>query len=414
MNPEIASTPTLVCSVIFIVVLIVAVVLLILGIRKQRKAVSMDTLSQSSFPFPQRQNLPTGLIRPGMLSGEEMNDKIRLAYREWLEKYLLPDQEPGRAFLRSGVEKHWLRYQVTGTSFGQGLALLISILMAGDDLGAQSRFDRLVAFCLAHPSANSAELMSWQVMPDVVPGKRLEADPHSEAWMVFALIAALSQWQESDRFHYSIIAREKLTALLPLYESTTQTENSTEIHSPYFFKVFEHATGNPDWKRLSGGLEKRAHTILADPDARLTGDGSAKEARLALLVLQLGLHDLWQAKADLAGWSSEIELLVRTACADLSAKISPIEVTKEETSGQYSPLALLACCAPAAICLGDQVLVNQLWDDLEQAQTGNNDPIGASLRLLGLLLLSGNTWFAQVSWQELPVPTEEQAAPEGE
>ncbi len=44
---------------------------------------------------------------------------ISAAYKHWLESFFLPDAEPGRAFGRTGVAKHWLRYQLTATSLAR-------------------------------------------------------------------------------------------------------------------------------------------------------------------------------------------------------------------------------------------------------------------------------------------------------
>jgi len=54
------------------------------------------------------------------------------------------------------------------------------------------------------------------------------------------------------------------------------------------------------------------------------------------------------------------------------------------------------------LCLNDQALVDQQWQALVLAKPGRHDPIGATLRLLSLVQLSGYIWFDQVAWKELP------------
>lgn len=410
MKAEFVSTSTLIVSTFFLMVLVVCVIILIVRTRKRRKDYDSESQSSNNYPFPQRGERTSPLLLPAATGGEEMNTEIRHAYSDWLSKYMLPDIEPGREFLRSNVEKHWLRYQVTANSFGQGLAMLISVLMAGDDQSAQSHFDRLLAFCLAHPSAGSPDLVSWSSMPDVATSKRLDPDLHSEGWISFALLVALKQWGTSERFHYDVILRQRLVAMLKLSEASdgSETDRFTGVFSPFFFDVFAKTTGDAHWLDVSRNLEKSAQENLESDTALLVGDGSAEEARLALLVLQLGLAGVWQKKSPWKRWSGKVEPIIRTAAAELPAKINLFESGADNEMGGFSPLSLLACSVPAAICLADQKLIDSFWNTLVSAETNKHDSRGASLRLLALYILSGNTWFSQLDWQELPAHTEPQ------
>ncbi|MFZ3150943.1 MAG: hypothetical protein WA116_04580 [Anaerolineaceae bacterium] len=410
MKAEFGSALTLIVSIFFLVVLIVCVIILIVRTRKRRKNYDTESQSSNNYPFPQRRERTSPQLLPAATSGEELDTKIRLAYGDWLSKYMLPDMELGREFLRSNVEKHWLRYQVTANSFEQGLAMLISVLMAGDDQSAQLRFDRLLAFCLAHPSAGSPDLVSWSIMPDVAASKRLDPDFHSETWISFALLAALKQWGTSERFHYDVILCQRLDAMLKLSEASdgSETDRFTGVFPPFFFDVFAKTTGDAHWLDMSRKLEKGAQEILESDTALLMGDGSAEDARLALLVLQLGLTGIWQEKSSWKRWSGKVEPIVRTAAAELPAKINSFGSGAGNEMGGFSPLSLLACSVPAAICLADQELIDSLWKTLVRAETDKHDSRGASLRLLAMYILSGNTWFSQVNWQELPAHTKPQ------
>ena len=105
-------------------------------IKKDRIKKEQPQPAEAHRPSPQHVSYPAKALKPDHLSQEDMDRSVRLAYGEWLAAYMLPDIEAGRAFLRMGVDKKRMRYFVFATSLGQGLAMWISALIAGDDLNA--------------------------------------------------------------------------------------------------------------------------------------------------------------------------------------------------------------------------------------------------------------------------------------
>lgn len=407
MNTLTTVDLTVILNGLLFIILLAAAILLIRRIRQRRSKLDQPVNSTHvAFPFPQRQDNPERQLLPSQ-PVEELDQQVRAAYRDWLLVYLLPDAEPGRAFLRSGVARNWLRYQVTATSFGQALAMLVSVLMAGEDPQAQARFDRLLAFCLSHSSANAPDLMSWQVMPDVVPGRRLDADFNAEAWIAFALLAAKAQWESSERFYYDILARVRLEALLPLYQQAAQNAPENLIYSPYFYELFAHVAAEPTWKSMDDSFTLKVRTPWNEQRGNFVADGSAEDANLGLCLLQLGIAELWRANQPAGKIPKGAEKLVRGAVAQYAeAELLDESKLQIEPVG-LSPLSLLACCTPAVLCLQDQTLIDQLWQALSLAKPGRHDPIAATLRLFGLLQLSGNIWFDRAPWKTLPALPEE-------
>jgi hypothetical protein len=402
MNNLTAADLTVIFNAVLFIILLAAAILLIRRIRQRRRTLDQPIRSaQVTFPFPQRQvdrerqKLPT---QPE----EELDKEIREAYRDWLSVYLLPDAEPGRAFLRTGVARNWMRYQVTATSFGQAIAMLVSVLVAGEDPQAQAQFDRILAFCLSHSSANAPDLMSWQVMPDVVPGRRLDADLNAEPWIAFALLAAQAQWGRSERFQYEILARRRLEALLSLYQQAAQTEPQALVYSPTFYQLFAQVTGDQAWKAIEISLAAQGKVQWSGTHTIFNADNSHEEAKIGLSILQLGIAELEQAGKPTGKLTREVEKRVRESVAQLAqAELLDESMLQTEPEG-FTSLSLLACCTPAVLCLNDQALVDQQWQALVLAKPGRHDPIGATLRLLSLMQLSGNIWFDQVAWKELP------------
>ena len=245
------SFPTLLFSIVVLAALLVIVFRLIN--RERRRHLLFDQVAPSEIakPFPQSVTYPTGTCTP-QIAPETAYQAVRLAYADWLAKLLLPDQEPGQSFVRMGVEKHNLRFQVLSTSFGQALALLFSVVMAGDDLLAHQRFERLLAFCLSHPAADQAALTSWQSLPDARTARRQDTDLHAEGWIALALLAAQKQWSGSDRFDLSIVINDRLAALSAVYLTRQQLDPQPYlINSPAFLKVLQQSTNNTNWQSLS-------------------------------------------------------------------------------------------------------------------------------------------------------------------
>jgi len=402
MNNLTAADLTVIFNAVLFVILLAAAILLIRRIRQRRTALNQPAnFTQVAFPFPQRQVDRERQILPTQPE-EKLDKEIREAYRDWLSIYLLPDAEPGRAFLRTGVARNWMRYQVTATSFSQALAMLVSVLVAGEDPQAQAQFDRILAFCLSHSSANNPDLMSWQVMPDVVPGRRLDADLNAEPWIAFALLAAQAQWGRSERFQYEILARRRLEALLSLYQQAAQTEPQTLVYSPTFYQLFAQVTGDQAWKAIEISLAAEGRAQWSGTLASYNADNSPEEAKIGLSILQLGIAELEQAGKPTGKLTGEVEKRVRESVAQLAqAELLDESALQTEPEG-FTSLSLLACCTPAVLCLNDQALVDQQWQALVLAKPGRHDPIGATLRLLSLMQLSGNIWFDQVAWKELP------------
>ena len=119
-------------------------------------------------------------------------------------------------------------------------------------------------------------------------------------------------------------------------------------------------------------------------------------------ILQLGIAELEQAGKPTGKLTGEVEKRARESVAQLAqAELLDESMLQTEPEG-FSPLSLLACCTPVVHCLNDQALVDKQWRALTLAKPGRHDPIGATLRLLSLVQLSGNIWFDQVAWKELP------------
>lgn len=375
----------IILNIIAAVVLFMGVLYLIERIKKKREEAKIVRETPAAKPFPQRVYLPARFEKPQQVSQTDMEEAIRRAYREWQGLYLLEGQDLRSSFVHIGAEKRRLSYQVTTTSMANALALVISVLMAGEDVQAASQFDRILSFLLAHPSSASDDLTSWYSMPDVPSSPKLEPDPHAEAWICQALWMAGQQWSGSERFDNAGLLRERMAALLALQEAQDTAQTARMLHAPFFYERFGQVSGAPGWVSIARETGSIADSLLAQRK-NFTLDGSSEEAVLALTVLQLGLATLFAQEPPMRS----VERLARAGLSRLAASVND---EPDDTLEGFSALSLLASTAPSVMSLGDQPLVDELWASLAQAEPSRKDAVGGSLRLLAMLILAGSAWF---------------------
>ncbi len=395
MKAELLLNLQLILGTGLLILLGVFTFLLINRIRQRREQLTGGESGQPAFPYPYRRDAEpdAGLFNQTQTEADAL---ITSAYAHWLENFLLPDAEPGRAFVRTGVAKNWLRYQLTATSLAQAAGMLACVLQAGADPQAQTRFDALLAFCLSRPSVNNPDLMRWQVMPDVVPGARLDADPRAEAWLAFALLCGAAQWTCSSRFDYTQLAKLRLDALLAWLNSGNIGARQSRLISPAFARLFQRSTSREDWLKAAN-----TETIHAGEPAELDYACDAQsaapdeEAQHALLALAYGVLPDNQTHGELADSlppGSDLVNMLANLKDRLGAAIQ---------SDGFSPLSVLACFAAAASGSENAELSRDYWDLLRRTEAPFGDGLAATLRLIGLMALNGNLWFAE-AFRELP------------
>jgi len=264
------------------------------------------------------------------------------------------------------------------------------VLQAGADPLAQTRFDALLAFCLSRPSVNNPDLMRWQVMPDVVPGARLDADPRAEAWLAFALLCGAAQWTRSSRFDYTQLAKLRLDALLEWLNSGNIGAPQSRLISPAFARLFQRSTSREGWLKVAN-----TEAIHAGEPAELDYARDAQsaapdeEAQHALLALAYGVLPDNQTHGELADSLPPGSDLVNTL-----AKLRDSLGAAIQSDG-FSPLSVLACFAAAASGSENAELSRDYWDLLRRTEAPFGDGLAATLRLIGLMALNGNLWFAE-------------------
>jgi endo-1,4-beta-D-glucanase Y len=417
----------LLVTLVSLIALIVAATFLITSIRKDRVKQEITPQDPSRLPFPQHVHYALPNAHPDHVDQAEQDKLVQDAYQQWKAAFVLPDVEPGRSFLRMGVEKRWLRYRILVTAEGQGYAMLCSVLMAGADPTAQATFDRLYAYCKAHPSQRSMHLMSWQVTAETFPSQALGSSSHADMLIAYALLMADRQWGSKGRVDYLNAAKTIISALKEqcihptshhvlqgnFVDETMEVEyaaTSSGAVSPLIFEAFGRATSDPTWKKVSSRMlhllkksMQAENMVLAFPpdvilvDAQPEPDeDEAFGPESASVLLHLALASLLTGHNEAIAFLQHVNQVIMNASQGDPAKISAFYALDGEPKPEETDPALQSFCLMAASVSGSsQAWLNSLWDLVVSQPLNRQDPFGSTIRLLSMLLVSQNWWNLQ-------------------
>ena len=414
----------LLITLVALIALIVAATFLITSIRKDRLKLEVAPQDDPRLPFPQHVNYSSPKAHPDHLSQAELDNAVRIAYQEWKAAFVLPDAEAGRSFLRMGVEKRWLRYRILVTADGQAYAMLCSVLMAGADPSAQDSFDRLYAYCKAHPSQGSKHLMSWQVTAETIPSQALGSSSQADMLIAYALLMADRQWGSKGRLDYLVSAKLIIAALKEqcvhptshhvlqgnFVDESMEVEYATTssgVVSPLIFDAFGRATGDQTWKQVSSRMQKLLKTslqtengLLAFPPEVIPVDSLPElvedevfSGENASVILHLALASLLTGNEFTTAFLEGVNQVFLDACQGDPTKIAAYYSQTGVLKTEETDLAMQAFCL-LAVSGGDssQAWINSLWDLVVNQPLNRQDPFGCTIRLLAMLLASQNWW----------------------
>ncbi|HEY4150409.1 MAG TPA: glycosyl hydrolase family 8 [Chitinophagaceae bacterium] len=378
-------------------------------------------------PFPQHTVYYPGVIKPSHISQQRMDDSVRSFYTAWKERYVNDDCGPGQYYI-------W--YELPGkqcVSEGQGYGMIIVAMMAGFDTAAKTTYDGLFRYYKAHPSRKSPYLMAWAQTKncrDLDRGSATDGDMDI-AW---SLLLADRQWGSAGAINYREEARGMISAILQ-QEVNRQTfsvllGNDIEADSkdyfdmrssdfmPAHFKSFAKAGDDTSWNRVVDASYRLFHRMQADfsPDAGLVPDfiqhvnKKPVPARAHYLESKYdGAYNYnacrvpWRVATDFILYGDgrsksmveKINRWVRGTTKDIPDNISAgYSLGGNDLPRRYFEAgSFIASFAVSAMVSGDnQAWLNSLWDYTVSFDLDQFDYYDNSIKMIGLLLLSGNYW----------------------
>ena len=391
-------------------------------------------------PFPQHSVYASGTIKTTSQSQTDLDRAVVDFYRAWKKKYLRSDGE-GRRYVFCNAEKSMSPKNIASVSEGHGYGMLVAVLMAGADPEAQADFDGLYRFFRAHPAEHHADLMAWR---QASQGKGLaltegrddrQSATDGDLDIACALLMADRQWGSGGAIDYRKEAG-KVIAAIQRAETDPQRQTltlgswvseegprsrlrnglRTSDFMPAHLKSFAAATGDLRWNgivdatyRLLGGLLS-AHSPQTGllPDFVQWKAGSYQPAPPKFLE---GIHDgCYSYNACRVPWRVGTDALL-TGDPRSRALLAPLNAWAEKTTGGdpqkinagyeldgrslskdssaafIGPLAVAAMSDPAR-----QAWLNALWADLLARKPDAEDYYGNSVKLLTMIVISGNWW----------------------
>ena len=301
---------------------------------------------------------------------------LEQTYRAWKAERLLQSEDGRSLFLRAGVEKSGLRYQLVASSQVQALAILLITLMAEVDPKASSQAEALFASLLAHPAYGQSDLSSWQYLPDLPRSPKLDPDPHAEAWLIIALRNANKHWPAMNRFHYSEIIPGRMHALHDYVEMLEPQVVRQLPFSGYIVKQLQSMEPQLEWS----AFQENKDLVYSLFEERDPIEGEQDVGKLGFSLLQLGLLAWLDQDPDALRAIRNAETSLRQLVEDYTGGSS--------TETDFSRIAMLALAVPTVLSLQDRLLADEVWDELTSAQPDKNDGLGATLRLLGMAFLA--------------------------
>jgi len=168
------------------------------------------TCADPSRPFPNHTLYAAGSILPNHRTQAQLDDDVRAFYDYW-KKYVIAagTTSDGRTMYRISFGSTNPERTV---SEGQGFGMVIAPLMAGYDADAQTIFDGLYEFAMAHPSRIEPRLMAWEVPEIETDG--IDSAFDGDADIAYGLILADAQWGSAGSINYAAAANARIAGIL--------------------------------------------------------------------------------------------------------------------------------------------------------------------------------------------------------
>jgi endo-1,4-beta-D-glucanase Y len=379
-------------------------------------------------PFPPHTRYFTGVVKPNHISQNQLDNAVRSFYNQWKNRFVksVPGKPQSYVWFEGKGGKQCV-------SEGQGYGMIITVLMAGHDPAAKTIYDNLFRYARAHPAANSKYLMAWAQKTNGTDVDRSTATD-GDLDIAYSLLLAAKQWGNKGAINYLQEAKATITAVMQhqvnhktwtlwisddiepgsKYEFATRSSDFMPSH----FKAFRQATADTRWDKVIDAQYKLFSYMQStySPDAGLLPDfivGINKKPKPAGPDFLEDKHDGdYNYNACRVPWRIATDYLLygdkrsKTIVTNINSWIR--ETTNNDTynlsagytlagndlKGRY--FEALSFVAPfgvsAMVDAGNQHWLNNVWDYLVAFKMKDYDYYDNSIKLLNLIILSGNYW----------------------
>ncbi|GAC1703778.1 MAG: glycosyl hydrolase family 8 [Flavisolibacter sp.] len=219
-------------------------------------------------PFPQGINY-RNCIKPTNVSQHQMNLEVVDYYTYWKSTYLKHDLNclPGGYYVKGEITGDPEGFIPSGCSEGLGYGMIISVLMAGEDVEAKTSFDGLFKTARGFHSANNPYLMGWVVADHPKAMGHFNSATDGDMDIAYALLLAHLQWTSEGTINYLAEAKKMITNGLKGSNMTTgyrlnlgdwADKNALETRPSDWMmdhmRAFNKLTNDPSWLKVIDNL----------------------------------------------------------------------------------------------------------------------------------------------------------------
>lgn len=389
------------------------------------------TVSATNHPFGSHpMPYAAGSIVPSHVSASTRDQTVKDAYDAWKARYLRQTCGPGRFVVEAKTQPGNLT-----VSEAHGYGMILAVLMAGHDPGAQLVFDGMLAFFREHPTATHDHLMSWYQRTSCSDAEGNDSASDGDLDIAYALLLADKQWGSCGAIDYLAEAEAVLTdvkdgdlddthryVLLgdwvspsePGYYDATRASDFMMDH----YRSFGAATGDGAWAALTN----RSYLILdavQTSHAPATGlvpdfiaDPLGSPEPVAPGFLESPNDGAYDYNACRVPWRVATDFLVSgdaraktiaqrlTTWARATTSNAPAAFKSGyqldgsvSTDADYLSMAFVAPLGVGAMVdSGNQAWLNAIWDLAVATPIEAEGYYENTLKLLAMIVMSGNWW----------------------
>lgn len=385
-------------------------------------------------PFPQHVAYASGATKPNHVSQAVLDQKVARFYQAWKHAFVRSGCGPGRSYIYLGPQPSGRDGVSISVSEGQGYGMIITAFMAGHDVGARQIFDGLYDFYRDHPSQNHPDLMAWRQLSSCQSSSDRNSAVDGDLSIAYGLLLADKQWTSAGRINYRAQALAVLAAIReqeihpatslpqmgdwvdPAYPREYNALRSSDL-KPGYFRAFAQATGHPAWRATLNagygmldrmqGLHAPATGLLPDfvldttTRPRPADPGFVNEPRAGTYAFN-ACRLPWLVALDYLHSGDKRARTVVSRIEDWALNATGGDIYKFYAGYTLSGKPTVSynyVCFTGALGVGAmvdrkyQAWLNRLWDDIAVETVADPaDYYGATLRLLYLLVMSGNWW----------------------
>ena len=392
-----------------------------------------------NFPFPQHVTYTAGAIKPAFAQAA-LDSAVTTFYNAWKAKYLVNGCASNHYYVYYSVDYTPSPANAITCSEAHGYGMLIAALMAGYDVNARTYFDGMFRFFTNHPSAITPNLMAWQQITGCVnePTGGNDTATDGDLDIAYALLLADRQWGSAGEINYLAEARKVIAAVmsgevnasawsLRLGDWATSgnshgfawaTGTRPSDFMPDHFRAYQLFSGNTNWARVVDKCYQIVGVIQTNnspatglvPDFVVNADTTAAPAPASYLE---GSTDLsyaynscrvpWRLATDyLVSGDARAKVAVGKINSWIQAKTSGNPANIKDGYNITNGAALsgtsysLAFAAPfavgAMVNATNQVWLDKLWTNVTSKVVADDAYFGNTIKLLDLIILSGNWW----------------------